>query len=49
MISGKVAVVEGDITQQPVDTIVNAANTYLLGGYALPICFLNKQAIAQVS
>ena len=32
MISERVMVVEGDITKQKVDEIVNAANSTLLGG-----------------
>jgi len=32
MISEKIMVVEGDITKQQVDAVVNAANTTLLGG-----------------
>jgi O-acetyl-ADP-ribose deacetylase (regulator of RNase III) len=30
--SGKVSVVRGDVTEQDVDVIVNAANATLLGG-----------------
>src|SRR5436190_8037731 len=31
-VTGRISVVEGDLTKQAVDAIVNAANTSLLGG-----------------